>query len=418
MTQFTFVLCAFLVLLIPLATTGLVLINGGFSRASAVAHAFFLPLLAMALCAFVYFGIGFAWQGSPDLPSHSFELFGKTWNWLGNGPFFLTHLNLDGSPVSLLALFSIFSVCISCSIPLFAGAERWRLGPSLASSALLAGITFPLFAHWCWGGGWLNQVGSPTRFIDIAGSGCIHAVGGLTALATAWLLGPRKGKFNAHGMPAATPGHNAAYILLGCFLALQGWLGLNAAGAILFAHTDLMNTVRVSFNTLLAAIGGIVSSAFITRVRFRKPDASLCANGWISGLVASSAGCAFLKPAEAMLVGLISGTLVVLSIEILEVHLKIDDPGGAISVHAIGGLWGLLATGFFMGTDQIAPQLVGIATLLGFVFPLAYGLNTGLNRFLSYRVLPEGERQGADLSELGAGAYPEFMIYRDDSAMR
>ncbi len=399
------------------------LINAGFNRTSAVAHALFSPLLAMAIAAFAYLSVGFAWQGTPAISGHSLPLFGSSWNWIATGPAFLAGVNLEGSATALSALFGLFSVALCVAIPVFAGAERWRLGAILASTAILAAITFPLFAHWVWGGGWLHPLpvlaGRPARgFVDSAGSGCIHAVGGLSALAVAWLLGPRRNKFNSNGMPTATPGHNSAFILLGCFLALQGWLGLNAAGALLNAHTDLQNTVRVALNTLFAAVGGVISSAFITKVRFQKPDASLCVNGWVSGLVASSASCAFLKPAESMLIGLIGGTLVVFSVEILEVHLKIDDPGGAISVHGLGGIWGLLAAGLFLGSDQLVVQLVGIATLLGFVFPVTFGLNAALHRVLPYRIAREGERQGADLSELGAGAYPEFMIHRDDSPVR
>jgi Amt family ammonium transporter len=165
----------------------------------------------------------------------------------------------------------------------------------------------------------------------------------------------------------------------------------------------------------------------MTQVRFGKPDASLCANGWVGGLVASSAACAFVAPAVALVIGLTAGALVTLAVEWFELHLRVDDPGGAISVHAVGGIWGVLALGLFAtfpgrvintaagplaaqvggGSGQLLAQLVGVATLLGFVLPLTYSLNWLLNRFYPLRVSLDGERQGMDLHELGAGAYPE-----------
>jgi ammonium transporter, Amt family len=139
----------------------------------------------------------------------------------------------------------------------------------------------------------------------------------------------------------------------------------------------------------------------------------------MAGLVASSAGCGVLKPATAIITGLVAGGLVVLSVEWFELHLKVDDPCGAISVHGVCGIWGLLSLGIFSGSaGQFTAQIVGIATLLGFIFPMTYGLNWALNRFLPYRVSPEGERQGLDLYELGADAYPEFVVHTDEFSQR
>ena len=190
----------------------------------------------------------------------------------------------------------------------------------------------------------------------------------------------------------------------------------------------------IGINTMLAAASAALAAAVITNIRFGKPDASLTANGWVGGLVACSAPCAFIGPAPAIIIGLVAGALVTFSVEWLELHLKIDDPGGAISVHAVGGIWGVLALGLFArfpapvlnvpsgalqalgasNSGQFLAQLVGIATLLGFVLPLTYGLNWILNRFYRQRVSAEGERQGMDLYELGAGAYPEFVTHTDE----
>jgi Amt family ammonium transporter len=281
---------------------------------------------------------------------------------------------------------------------------------------LLAAVTYPLFAHWVWGGGWLAQIG----FLDSGGASAIQAVGGLTALSITWILGPRRGKFNSEGMPAALPGHNAVLVLLGCFLAWLGWLGLNGAGAILFTGTQVTRAVLVAVNTTLAASSAALAAAAITRARFGKTDASLCANGWVAGLVAASAGCAVIRPAAAVIVGLIAGALLVYSVEWLELRLGVDDPGGSVSVHAVAGVWGLIAVGPLGALlpggapGQWLAQLVGVATLLGFVLPLTYGLNWLLNRLSPQRVAIEGERQGLDLYELGAGAYPDFLTHNDD----
>jgi Amt family ammonium transporter len=175
-----------------------------------------------------------------------------------------------------------------------------------------------------------------------------------------------------------------------------------------------------------------------TRIRFGKPDASLSANGWIGGLVASSAACAFVKPAVAVVVGLVAGALVTLAVEWFELWLGVDDPGGAIAAHALGGIWGVLSVGLFAhisgrtlnaisdslrgsgsgNSGQWLAQLVGVATLLGFVLPLTYCLNWLLNRLYPQRVPVEGERQGMDLYELGAGAYPEFVTHTEEFTQR
>src|SRR5581483_2728325 len=242
----------------------------------------------------------------------------------------------------------------------------------------------------------------------------------LTALSITWILGPRRGKFNPDGMPSALPGHNAVLVLLGCFLAWLGWLGLDGAGAILFTAVEASRAVLIAVNTTVAAGSAVLAVAAITRVRFGKTDASLCANGWVAGLVAASAGCAVVRPAAAVITGIVAGALMVYSVEWLELHLGVDDPGGSVSVHAVAGLWGLLAAGLLGAvTPGDAPglllaQLAGIATLLGCILPVTYGLNWLLNLISAQRVAVEGERQGLDLYELGAGAYPDLQTHNDD----
>jgi ammonium transporter, Amt family len=415
--------CFFCTLLVPLAGAGLALINAGLGRSRSAAHAMLASLSVIAVAALVYFACGFAWQSFPGRPAHVLTVAGKTWNWLGSEPFFLRGLTLDGSPASLAVWLGMLSAGLAALIPLGSGADRWRLGAGCASAALLAGFTYPVFAHWAWGGGWLAQLGVNNQlgagFLDAGGSSSIQAVGGLTALSIAWILGPRRGKYAPDGTPSAIPGHNALVVLLGCLVALLGWLGLNCAGSLLYCGVEPGRLVLVAVNTTLGAAAAALASAATTRIRFGKPDASLCANGWVGGLAAGSAGCLFVAPAIAVLIGAAAGILVVFAVEWIELRLAVDDPGGAVSVHAIGGIWGVVAVGLFAGgAGQLLAQLVGVATLLGFVLPLTYGLNRALNRFYKQRVAVEGERRGMDLFELGAGAYPEFMTHTEDFTQR
>lgn len=417
-------ICFVLILLVPLAGAGLALLNSGLGRCRSAAHVMLASLCVVGVSALAYVAVGFSWQGIVGQPSHSVLIAAKHWNWVAAQPFFLRSIPLDLSPTSLVVLLQFFSVGLAAIIPLSAGSDRWRLGAACASSALLAGWTYPLFADWVWGGGWLSQLGTNSGlgrgFVDGGGASTIQVVGGLTALSITWILGSRHGKFSSDGIPAAIPGHNAILVLAGCFAAWIGWIGLNSAGAILFAGVSLQKLVLISVNTTLCAVASGLTAALITRFRFGRPDASLTANGWIGGLVASSAAAAFLKPAAAILVGAIAGALVLGAIDLMEARLAIDDPGGAVSVHAVGGILGLMAVCISTAqqSGQFLAQLAGVSTLLGFILPLTYGLNWVLNRFYPQRVNAEGERQGMDLYELGAGAYPEFVVHSEEFSQR
>jgi ammonium transporter, Amt family len=395
--QLSFALCLVFVLLVPFAIAGLALINAGLGRSRSAAQAMTSSLCVISVAAMIYFAWGFGIQGYGGTLRSGFFLRGAPW---GNLP-------------SLAIPLTVFSVGLGSLIPLGAAADRWRLSAACASTVIFAGCTYPLFAR-MESGLWIGR-----GLSDAGGSGVIQVTGGLTALSLAWLLGPRRGKYSSHGMPAAIPAHNGVLVLFGCMLAWIGWLGLNSAGAILYAGLPAENSVLAVVNTTFSAMAAALTAAAMTRLRFRKPDASLIANGWVGGLVASSAGCASLKPPTAVLTGLIAGALVVLAIEFLEFTLKVDDPCGSVSVHAIAGIWGLLAVGIFTGgPGQLVTQLVGVATLLGFTLPMTYGLNWLLGRFIPHRVSVDGERQGMDLHELGADAYPEFIVHADEFMQR
>jgi Amt family ammonium transporter len=423
--------CLLCIVLVPLATAGLALIHQGLGRSRSAAHAMFATLCALSVTAIVFVFIGFSWAGYAGGAAHTFHLVGKDWNLLGAEPFFAASLNPAANPAArqtpaiLFAVaLQIFSVGIASLIPISAGSDRWRLGAICASSALLAAVFYPLFSHWVWGMGWLadltNLFGLPP-FVD-GGAGAVQVIGGLTALSVAWVLGPRQGKY-ADGNATAIPGHHIVFVLFGCLLALAGWIGLDAAIAMIFYGVNATQVAAIAIDAMLSAAGGCLAAVAITQWRYRKPDASLSANGWIAGLVAGSAGCGLVTPLAAVVIGLIAGALVTLLVETLELRLYIDDPGGAVSVHAGAGLWGLLAFGFFGPANGargalILSQLVGIATLLGLMLPLIHLSHLVLNRFIRFRVDADGDWQGMDIRELGAGAYPEFVIHADEFVPR
>jgi Amt family ammonium transporter len=419
-----FALTLALLLICPLAIAGVALINTGLGRSRSAAQAMLGNLALIAVAAIVFALAGATLIGS--LPGTSanagftFHVAGKSWNWLGAGSFLLRGLGSAAPQAQLALLFEFLAVAMAVTLPWGSGADRWRLAAGCSSAAVLAAIVFPLAAHWIWAGGWLAQLGANfslgAGFLDGGGAATVHSLGGLSALAVVWIAGPRRGKFPKEGLSTAMPGHNAIYVLSGCLLALVGWLAWNAAGAILWLHAPLAALPGTAINTLLSASGALAATYSVTRFRFGKPDASLCANGWLAGLVASSACAALVTPVESLFVGGVAGIFTPLLVEVLELALSIDDPSGAITVHGAAGLWGLFAAGLFAPqTGQLLAQLVGIAALLGIVLPLVYLLFALLNRVVPFRVDPDGERIGMDLHELGGGAYPEFVIHRDES---
>jgi len=400
----TFGLCLVFVVLVPFTIAGLALMNAGLGRSRSASHSMTTALCVMGTAMLTYFVFGSAVHGASKPPlwngwggtlaSQSFFFHGVSWN----------------QPAALQVLLPMLGVSLASVVPLGAVSDRLRLGAACASTVLLAGLIDPLF---------LRVMTKFAAFKDAGGSGFIHAVGGLTALSIVWILGPRQGKYAHGGMPAAIPAHNQVFVLFGCMLSWIGWLGLNSAGGMMRAGVHPEQSILIVVNTTFAAAAAALAAAATTRVRFRRPDASLVGNGWMAGLVASSAGCSSLKPATAILTGIVAGVLVVLSVEWFELHLKVDDPCGSVSVHAVCGIWGLVAAGIFAeSAGQFTAQIVAIATLVGFIFPLAYGLNYLLNLFLVYRVSADGERQGLDLHELGADAYPEFVVHADEFLQR
>jgi Amt family ammonium transporter len=420
MSDTVFALTLALLLVCPLAIAGVALINAGLGRSRSAAQALLGNLALVAVTAIVFLFVGASFAGTLGGVPVSLHIAGKAWDVLGLGPFLLRGLNGAGREAQLALLFEFLAVAMLAQLPWGSGADRWRLAGGCAAAALLAAIVFPLSTHWIWNGGWLAQLGVNfslgAGFLDAGGAGCVHLVGGLSALALVWIAGPRRGKFPREGLSTAMPGHNASYVLFGCLIALVGWLAWNCAGALLWLHADLGALPGTAIGTLLSASGALVATFSVTRFRFGKPDASLCANGWLAGLVASSACAAVVSPVASLFIGGVAGVFTPLLVEVFELALSVDDPSGAITVHGAAGLWGLLAAGLFAPQQgQFVAQLVGIAALLGVMLPLMYLLFALANRIVPFRVDPDGERIGMDLQELGGGAYPEFVIHRDES---
>jgi Amt family ammonium transporter len=414
------VLCIVLIAGLPLALAGLALLNTGLGRSRSAAQSLLGALLAVSVSAVAFCILGFSFAGFQGMTSYSMVLGSARLDWIGGTGLFFSGLQWDGSLPGYAAAFEIFAVGLAALIPWGAGADRWRLRAIGLASVLIGGLLFPVFTHWVWGGGWLSALGASFQigsgFLDPGGAATVQAFGGITALVVVWLLGPRSTKFSGSEAPRAIPGHHMIYVLFGCMLLLPGWLAFNLLGATLFAGTTPQLLVPVAINTLLCSAMALLAALFMTRIRFGKPDASLCANGWVAGLVTSSAIAAYASPAAAMIAGALIGGALPWLVELLEVYGRVDDPSGAIAVHGIAGLWGLFALGF-MGSfppGQMLAQLIGIGTLLGLVLPFAYGCFWLVNKVFPFRTTPEGERLGMDLHELGAGAYPEFVIYGDD----
>jgi Amt family ammonium transporter len=426
------VLLLLCIMLVPLAAAGLSLIHQGLGRSRSAAHAMLCTLCALAISAIVFVVFGFSWAGFSGGAVHSFVAGGVGWDWLGAvgvpaGGLHFSDGDVVGLSRAMTLCLEMFAAGLAAMIPLSAGTDRWRLAAVCLSSGVLGWLVFPMFAHWVWGGGWLAQLGKNfggSGFVDAGGAGAVQVVGGLTGLVVAWIAGPRKGKYADDGMATAIPGHNIVLVLFGCVLALVGWIGLDAAVSMLFYGAGVGQVVGVTINAMLSASGGCLAAVAITRARYKKPDASLSANGWIAGLVAGSAAGAMVSPVAAIDIGLVAGALATYMIEAFELRLQVDDPGGAVSVHAGAGIWGLIAVGVFghfsNGTraEHMVAQLVGVAALLGFMLPLIYGVNLLLNWVTPYRVDGDGDWQGMDIRELGAGAYPEFVVHADEFVPR
>ena len=307
--------------------------------------------------------------------------------------------------------FQVVFVATAMSIVSGAVAERMKLWAFLVFAVVMTGFIYPMEGAWTWGGEavfgmyTLGDLG----FSDFAGSGIVHMAGAAAALAGVLLLGPRAGKYSADGKPKAIPGANLPLATLGTFILWLGWFGFNGGSVLATATVENANAVAVVFmNTNAAAAGGLIAALLVARVLFGKADLTMALNGALAGLVAITAEPSTPTPALATLFGAIGGVLVVFSILTLD-KLKIDDPVGAISVHGVVGLLGLLLVPFTNGENaSFSGQLIGAATIFGWVFVTSFVAWFLIKLVMGLRVTEEEEFEGVDMSECGMEAYPEF----------
>ncbi len=301
--------------------------------------------------------------------------------------------------------FQVVFVATAMSIVSGAVAERMKLWAFLAFAVVMTGLIYPLQGMWTWGGGWISAAG----YSDFAGSGIVHMCGAAAALAGVLLLGARKGKYNADGSVNAIPGANMPLATLGTFILWFGWFGFNGGSELMTSNIEEANAVaQVFVNTNIAACGGVVAALLTAKALFGKADLTMALNGALAGLVAITADP--LSPAAewAMLIGAVGGVLVVLSIVTLD-KLKIDDPVGAISVHGVVGIWGILAVVFNNGDATLMGQLIGIVGIFGWTFGAALVVWGILKAVMGIRVSEEEEYEGVDIAECGMEAYPDFV---------
>ena len=299
-------------------------------------------------------------------------------------------------------IFQAMFAATAATIVSGAVAERIKLSSFLLFSTLYVAIIYPIAGSWKWGGGWLDQLG----FYDFAGSTLVHGVGGWAALVGSYVLGPRIGKYTRKGTHPIK-GHNMPLTAIGVFLLWFGWYGFNG-GSVLSANPGAVSTVFVT--TTLSAAGGVIGSMILSWYLSNKPDLSMILNGSLAGLVGITAGADVIDPATSILVGLISGLLVVSSVLYLDSR-KIDDPVGAISVHLICGLWGTLAVGIFSTDHSISVQLLGVLSYGVFCLASSMLIFYLIDKLLGLRVDEQEEIVGLDISEHEMEAYAGFQIF-------
>ncbi|HVP56172.1 MAG TPA: ammonium transporter [Candidatus Eisenbacteria bacterium] len=435
--------------LVMFMQAGFAIVETGLCRAKNSNHTMMMNFMVYSLGLFAFWVCGFAIQMGGGAPystlgganplnsEHVFNFFGKTWGVWGTHGFFLTQGGSYDVGVMVLFLFQMVFMDTALTIVTGAAAERWKYIAFAISSLFMGALTYPLFANWAWGGGWLSQLGANFGlghgYCDFAGSGVVHAVGGLTALALSMIIGPRIGKYNRNGKPNAMPGHDIVLVLTGCFILAFGWFGFNPGSTLAASGNGALRIGSIAVNTMLAGCTGSFGAILYMWIRYGKPDASMSGNGLLAGLVAITAPSGFVSTIGSVIIGLVAGVLVCVSVEFIERVLKVDDPVGAISVHGTNGIWGVISVGLFAdGTSnyggswngvngsvrglfygdpsQLVAQLIGVGTLIGFVFTFSYVLNMIIHFIVGQRVDAAEELEGLDLPEMGALGYPEFVL--------
>jgi ammonium transporter, Amt family len=391
-----------------------------------------LGMLGFYICgfAFMFGGVGALGTlgGFPGLNSElAITIFGKSFGLLGGKGFFLTNSVYDVG-IFALFLFQMVFMDTTATIPTGAMAERWKFSAFMLYGLCVGTIIYPVYGNWVWGGGWLATLGANFGIghghVDFAGSSVVHMTGGVLAIVGAKLLGARIGKYNADGSPNAIPGHSIPLAIIGTFILAFGWFGFNPGSTL--AGTDLRISV-VAVNTMLASMSGaLVATLWMWRIRGKKPDPSMMCNGMLAGLVAITAPSAFVNAGGAVVIGIISGILVIEAAFFVERKLKIDDPVGAIAVHGVNGAWGCLALGLFAdgtygdgwngvaGTvkglfygdaSQFVAQLIGVFSNIIYVGAIGFAVFKLIDLAIGSRVSAKAELDGLDIPEMGVPGY-------------
>ena len=434
--------------LVMFMQAGFAMVESGLCRAKNANHTYMMNFFVYTCGLFSYWILGFAIQmggsaGNSNLGGlnsltgeHSLTLFGKAWGLFASAGMLLSGHTYDVG-VMVIFLFEMVFMDTALTIVTGACAERWKFLAFTVSSIVMGAITYPLYGNWAWGGGWLSQLGTNANlgkgYCDFAGSGVVHAVGGITALAVCLIIGPRIGKYNRDGSSNPILGHDVSAVLIGCFILAFGWFGFNPGSTLGASANGNLRIGTIAVDTMLAGCTGTMGAILYMWALKGKPDYSMSGNGLLAGLVAITAPSGFVNTAGACVIGLVAGVLVCLSCSFFENVLKVDDPVGAISVHGTNGLWGVISVGLFAdGTSnyggswngvtgnvtglfygdpsQLVAQLVGVSTLIGVVFTISMLINLAIEFFIGHRVSAETELAGLDIPEMGQLGYPEFVL--------
>ena len=434
-------LCAFMVFFFQ---CGFAMVETGFCRAKNAAHTMTMNLMVFLVGAVGYFLVGFALQmgGSGGVASLGADgsVLNALWSIPGLGGIlghkgFLLSGTYDAS-VYALFFYQMVLMDTAVTIPTGAMAERVKYSAVVISSFFISMFLYPVFACWVWGGGWLAALG--TNFglghgvVDFAGSAVVHSIGGMLALAGAIVIGPRIGKFKKDGTARAFPGHDIPMAIVGTIVLFFCWFAFNASAAL--NSTDFRLAVAATNTMISGAVGGLVAMFYMWK-KYGKPDPSMTANGALAGLVAITASCAYVNGISALIIGAVAAILICNAVPFIENKLKLDDPVGAISVHCVNGIWGVLAVGlfadgkygdgvngvsggvrglFYGDPSQLAAQLIAVAVLIVWGFGLGYLIFKLLDKIWGLRVSPEDELDGLDIPEMGVLAYPDNQLVRCD----
>ena len=388
---------------------GFAMVEAGFTRAKNAVNILMKNLMDFSMGSIAYWAIGFA------------IMFGAGNAFMGTSGWFVptesgvfSSLEWSSVPTHAAWLFQLVFAATAATIVSGAMAERTQFKSYLIYSVFITGIIYPVVGHWIWGGGWLADLGMS----DFAGSTVVHSTGGWLALTGAIVLGPRLGKYDGDGKPRPIAGHNLPLAALGVFILWLGWFGFNP-GSQMGADAGAISSIAVTTN--LAAAAGAITAMLTAWIFLGKPDAGMSLNGALAGLVTITAGCAYVSPTSAAIMGALGGIVVVLSVILLE-RFRIDDPVGAVSVHGTCGALGTLLLGFFANTEDLKGVFFGggfellWAQFVGVVAVLAWCLVTGFILFYAIkavtglRVSQEAEQAGLDYEEHGASAYPDFNV--------